>query len=114
MASAFGWRAALVMFCAVPVGVIAAAWFLMDDFGPRSAALAPDSSDEEDSSSNKSPSMSLKEQWFFVKRTRQVWVAAAVGCCLNATLMSFQGMWATPFYEVRTAWLVVTLPVQPD
>lgn len=91
IADVVGWRVALLLYCAIPVGVLFVAFFCLDDFGPYAAQKSVTAADV----------APLREQWRIVKGTRQVWLAGMVGFFTNAIVMSFSGLWATPFFEAR-------------
>ena len=46
---------------------------------------------------------SLGQMWKSVRGQPQVWLVAAVGFFLNTSIMSLNGLWATPFLVVSSA-----------
>lgn len=130
VAAAIGWRAATLSAASVLLVVVLVAITLMDDFGPNVghtpgedavastvAAKVRATKDSRRPSDKKSTGASTNdgtgdtastgteltmwEQWIIVRGAGQVWIAALVGCLLNVCIMSFNGLWSTPFLKVR-------------
>lgn len=85
-ANEIGWRWALLVPAVIPLSGVIVAVLVMKDFGPYA---------------NRRASLSLAEQWSILWRLPQLWLVAVVGMLLNATIMSFNGLWATPFLQVK-------------